>query len=39
VKQSKKSDFVEVTMGQRVMRTETAPIAALAILQYRFGDI
>lgn len=39
VKQSTQSDFVEVTMGQRVMRTETAPIAALAILQYRFGDI
>lgn len=39
VKLSKKLAFVEVTMGQRVMRTETAPIAALAILQYRFGDI
>jgi 16S rRNA (uracil1498-N3)-methyltransferase len=39
IKLSKKSSFVEVTMGQRVMRTETAPIAALAILQYRFGDI
>jgi 16S rRNA (uracil1498-N3)-methyltransferase len=36
---SEKSSFVEVTMGERVMRTETAPIAALAILQYRFGDI
>lgn len=39
VKLSQRSNFVEVTMGQRVMRTETAPIAALAILQYRFGDI
>ena len=39
VKLSKQSNFIEVTMGQRVMRTETAPIAALAILQYRFGDI
>lgn len=39
VKLSRQSNFIEVTMGQRVMRTETAPIAALAILQYRFGDI
>lgn len=26
-------------LGPRVLRTETAPIAALAILQHRFGDI
>lgn len=31
--------FSAVTLGERVMRTETAPIAALAILQYRFGDL
>lgn len=31
--------FSAVTMGERIMRTETAPIAALAILQFRFGDL
>jgi len=27
-----------VSMGNRILRTETAPIAALAVLQARFGD-
>jgi len=26
-------------LGPRVLRTETAPVAALAILQYLFGDL
>lgn len=39
VKLASKTGFAELTMGERVMRTETAPIAALAVLQYRFGDI
>ncbi|HBR98685.1 MAG TPA: 16S rRNA (uracil(1498)-N(3))-methyltransferase, partial [Gammaproteobacteria bacterium] len=31
--------FAPVSLGPRVLRTETAGIAALAILQSRFGDI
>lgn len=31
--------FKVVALGQRILRTETAPIAALAILQHRFGDM
>lgn len=33
------NDFAPLTLGPRVMRTETAPIAALSILQYLWGDI
>ena len=28
-----------LTLGPRVLRTETAPLAALAMLQYRWGDL
>ena len=28
-----------VSLGSRILRTETAPIAALAILQHRYGDM
>lgn len=31
--------FQTVALGKRILRTETAPIAALAILQHRFGDM
>ncbi len=31
--------FTAVALGPRILRTETAPLAALAILQYRFGDL
>jgi len=34
-----RSGFTSVRMGPRVLRTETAAIAALAILQHRFGDL
>ena len=33
------SEFQALTLGPRVMRTETAPLAALAILQARWGDM
>ncbi|MDP5210346.1 16S rRNA (uracil(1498)-N(3))-methyltransferase [Microbulbifer sp. 2205BS26-8] len=32
-------DFIPLRLGPRVMRTETAPIAALSILQYLWGDL
>lgn len=31
--------FTAVTMGPRILRTETAAVAALAVLQARFGDL
>lgn len=31
--------FIPVRMGPRVLRTETAPLAALSILQYLAGDL
>jgi 16S rRNA (uracil1498-N3)-methyltransferase len=34
-----RSGFTSVRMGPRVLRTETAAIAALTILQHRFGDL
>ncbi len=32
-------NYQPLRLGPRVMRTETAPIAALAILQHRWGDL
>ena len=29
--------FVAVSLGELILRTETAPITALSILQYEFG--
>jgi 16S rRNA (uracil1498-N3)-methyltransferase len=31
--------FRSMRLGPRVMRTETAPVAALAVLQFRWGDM
>jgi len=31
--------FLPLTLGPRILRTETATIAALAALQYRYGDL
>jgi 16S rRNA (uracil1498-N3)-methyltransferase len=32
-------DFMPMALGPRVLRTETAPLAAIAILQARWGDM
>jgi len=34
-----KKDFLPVKIGPRILRTETAPISILSILQYKYGDI
>jgi 16S rRNA (uracil1498-N3)-methyltransferase len=31
--------FISVKLGQRILRTETAAIALVAILQYELGDL
>ncbi|MDT8397303.1 MAG: 16S rRNA (uracil(1498)-N(3))-methyltransferase [Pseudomonadales bacterium] len=36
---ARQADFVTVRLGPRVLRTETAPVVALSVLQYRWGDL
>ena len=36
---ARNSGFIPVTLGRRILRTETAGIALIAILQYLFGDL
>jgi 16S rRNA (uracil1498-N3)-methyltransferase len=36
---AKKKGFVPVKLGQRILRTETAAIALMGILQYELGDL
>jgi len=31
--------FIEVSLGPRILRTETAPLSALSIIQYELGDM
>ncbi len=31
--------FQPLTLGPRILRTETAPVVALSLLQHRFGDL
>lgn len=38
VEHAVKQGFETMTLGKRVLRTETASLAALSVLQYRFGD-
>lgn len=35
----KRAGFVPVSLGPRTLRAETAAIAALSVLQYRWGDL
>ncbi len=32
------NSFIETSLGPRILRTETAPIAAISIIQYELGD-
>jgi 16S rRNA (uracil1498-N3)-methyltransferase len=36
---TKKAGFIPIKMGQRILRTETAAIALVGILQYELGDL
>ena len=36
---ARRAGFTGWRLGQRVLRTETAPVAALALLQQRYGDL
>ncbi|ACE84262.1 16S rRNA (uracil(1498)-N(3))-methyltransferase [Cellvibrio japonicus] len=35
---AKQQEFAALTLGPRVLRTETAPIAAISVVQYLWGD-
>jgi 16S rRNA (uracil1498-N3)-methyltransferase len=39
VESSKEYGFQSVSLGPRLLRTDTAPLAAIAILQYCWGDL
>jgi 16S rRNA (uracil1498-N3)-methyltransferase len=39
VEVAKKEGFVPVKLGQRILRTETAAIVTVGILQYELGDL
>lgn len=39
VEQARRREFVPRTFGPRILRTETAPLVALSILQSRYGDL
>jgi len=39
VKWAKEKGFVPVKLGQRILRTETAAITMVGILQYELGDL
>lgn len=38
VKAAQEARFTPLTLGPRILRTETAPVVALSLLQYHFGD-
>ncbi len=39
VKLAKRHGFIPVKLGQRILRTETAAITLVGILQYELGDL
>ena len=39
IEQAEHNDFKALCLGPRVLRTETAPLAAITVLQYVWGDI
>jgi 16S rRNA (uracil1498-N3)-methyltransferase len=39
VEQAKRADFTPITLGERVLRSETAGLCLLSVLQYEWGDI
>ncbi|GHD22165.1 ribosomal RNA small subunit methyltransferase E [Halioglobus japonicus] len=39
IKAAEAADFLSLRLGPRVLRTETAPLAALTALQFKWGDM
>jgi len=38
-REARASGFLPVTLGPRILRTETTGLAVLSILQYAWGDV
>jgi 16S rRNA (uracil1498-N3)-methyltransferase len=39
VEQARRVDFIPITLGERVLRSETAGLCLVSVLQYEWGDI
>ncbi|SHE70971.1 16S rRNA m(3)U-1498 methyltransferase [Modicisalibacter ilicicola DSM 19980] len=39
VERAREAGFMALTLGPRILRTETAPVVALSLLQHYFGDL
>jgi 16S rRNA (uracil1498-N3)-methyltransferase len=39
VDQAKRNEFTPVTLGRRILRSETASLCLVSILQYEWGDM
>jgi 16S rRNA (uracil1498-N3)-methyltransferase len=39
IEQARQNNFISTTLGPRVLRTETAPVTALSIVQWLWGDL
>ncbi|MEC8429079.1 MAG: RsmE family RNA methyltransferase, partial [Pseudomonadota bacterium] len=39
IEQAMNQGFAPLTLGPRVLRTETAPLAAISVMQYLWGDL
>jgi 16S rRNA (uracil1498-N3)-methyltransferase len=39
INQAEQKNFLPLSLGPRILRTETAPLAAIAALQVQFGDL
>ena len=39
VKQAEDNGFISMGLGPRILRTETASIVAISVLQFVYGDI
>ncbi len=39
VTEAVKTGFIRASLGPRILRTETAPVAAISIIQYELGDM
>lgn len=39
IEESKKEGFIPISLGERILRAETATLCLLSILQYEWGDI
>jgi len=39
VGEAEKAGFIPITLGKRILRSETAGLCLLSVLQYEWGDL